>query len=42
VSFAAAVRPWRLSGLEPGQRLVINGSFILKAELGKGAAAHEH
>lgn len=29
-------------GLEDGERLVVSGSFILKAELGKAGAAHEH
>lgn len=30
------------SGLVEGERFVIAGTFILKAELGKGSAAHEH
>jgi cobalt-zinc-cadmium efflux system membrane fusion protein len=30
------------SGLKEGEPVVISGSFILKAELGKGEAAHEH
>jgi cobalt-zinc-cadmium efflux system membrane fusion protein len=30
------------SGLKEGEQVVISGSFILKAELGKGEAAHEH
>lgn len=30
------------SGLVDGERFVAAGSFILKADLGKGAAAHEH
>lgn len=31
-----------LSGLLPGDKYVSENSFILKAELGKGEAAHEH
>jgi cobalt-zinc-cadmium efflux system membrane fusion protein len=31
-----------LSGLKEGEKLVVSGSFILKAELGKGEAEHEH
>lgn len=31
-----------LSGMEPGDRYVATNSFILKAELGKSEAAHEH
>jgi membrane fusion protein, heavy metal efflux system len=30
------------SGLEPGERYAAEGSFLLKAELGKGAAEHAH
>jgi membrane fusion protein, heavy metal efflux system len=30
------------AGLVEGERFVIAGTFILKAELGKGSAAHEH
>lgn len=31
-----------LAGLVEGEKFVAAGSFILKAELGKGSAAHEH
>ncbi len=31
-----------VSGLEPGERYVATNSFLLKAELGKGSAEHEH
>ena len=31
-----------LTGLKEGERIVVKGSFLLKAELGKGEAAHEH
>jgi cobalt-zinc-cadmium efflux system membrane fusion protein len=29
-------------GLKPDEELVVTGSFILKAELGKSEASHEH
>jgi len=29
-------------GLKTGERYVIKGAFTLKAELGKGAAGHDH
>jgi cobalt-zinc-cadmium efflux system membrane fusion protein len=31
-----------LTGLGPGDRYVMNGAFILKAELGKGEGGHDH
>jgi len=31
-----------LAGLKDGEKYVAKGSFILKAELGKAGAAHEH
>lgn len=31
-----------LSGLEAGEPFVVKGSFVLKAELGKGSAGHDH
>jgi hypothetical protein len=30
------------SGLTVGENVVVSGTFLLKAELGKGSAAHEH
>jgi cobalt-zinc-cadmium efflux system membrane fusion protein len=30
------------SGLKEGEQVVVNGTFILKADLGKAGAAHEH
>jgi cobalt-zinc-cadmium efflux system membrane fusion protein len=30
------------AGLKEGEQVVVSGAFILKAELGKGEAAHEH
>ena len=31
-----------LSGLQPGERVAAKNAFVLKAELGKATAAHEH
>jgi cobalt-zinc-cadmium efflux system membrane fusion protein len=31
-----------LSGLKEGESVVVSGTFILKADLGKSGAAHEH
>ncbi len=30
------------AGLKPGEQIVISGSFLLKAELGKAGAGHDH
>ena len=30
------------AGLDPGERVAVGNTFLLKAELGKGAAEHEH
>ena len=31
-----------LSGLSQGERIAVSNTFILKAELGKAEAAHDH
>lgn len=31
-----------VSGLKDGERLAVSGTFIMKAELGKGSAEHDH
>ena len=31
-----------LKGLKAGEQYVVKGAFILKAELGKNSASHEH
>jgi cobalt-zinc-cadmium efflux system membrane fusion protein len=31
-----------VEGLEPGARIVVKNAFLLKAELGKWEAGHEH
>jgi cobalt-zinc-cadmium efflux system membrane fusion protein len=31
-----------LKGLVENDRIVVNGSFLLKAELGKAGAGHDH
>lgn len=31
-----------LEGLQPGEPVVVRGSFVLKAELGKGETGHDH
>jgi cobalt-zinc-cadmium efflux system membrane fusion protein len=31
-----------LSGLKEGEPVVVSGTFVLKADLGKSGAAHEH
>jgi cobalt-zinc-cadmium efflux system membrane fusion protein len=30
------------AGLEPGEKVVVRNSFLLKAELGKGEGGHAH
>ncbi|MCC6230366.1 MAG: efflux RND transporter periplasmic adaptor subunit [Phycisphaerales bacterium] len=44
VTVGPAVGGWIpvLAGLVEGEEYVVGGTFILKAELGKGSAAHEH
>jgi cobalt-zinc-cadmium efflux system membrane fusion protein len=44
VSVGAAVGGYVpiLGGLVEGEEVVVTGTFIMKAELGKGSAAHEH
>jgi cobalt-zinc-cadmium efflux system membrane fusion protein len=44
VSVGKAAGGWVpvMSGLKEGERIVVAGSFILKADLGKSGAAHEH
>ena len=37
-----AVRLTIVSGLQQGEQYVADGSFILKSELQKGEAEHEH
>ena len=31
-----------LSGIEPGRRYVARNSFVLKADVGKSGASHDH
>lgn len=44
VTVGKAVKGWVpvIAGLTPGERIVTKGSFIIKADLGKSTAAHEH
>lgn len=44
VKFGASDPEWTevLEGLKPGERYVSEGSFIVKADIGKAGAAHEH
>lgn len=44
VSIGRPVAGWVpvLSGLSEGERIVVKGSFLIKADLGKGSAQHEH
>ena len=44
VTVGKAVGGWVpvLSGLKEGEPVVVSGSFVLKADLGKSGAAHEH
>lgn len=44
VSVGEAIGGFRpvFTGLAAGENVVVSGTFLLKAELGKGSAAHEH
>jgi cobalt-zinc-cadmium efflux system membrane fusion protein len=42
VGRANATHSQILAGLEPGDRYVSTGAFVLKAELGKGKGGHDH
>jgi membrane fusion protein, heavy metal efflux system len=42
VGRASATHSEIVAGLEPGQKYVVKGAVVLKAEIGKSQAAHEH